>query len=90
MLDKTEADVATITVGVLDDAYCGWFTAESECEMALRDWFHATKDTREVTYLAYRAALDREEASARELELRWDTASGCGEAAAAKPQNVAE
>jgi hypothetical protein len=74
MFDETEADVATITVAVIDDAYCAWFTAESECEMALRDWFHASRDGREPAYLAYVAALDREEASARDMARLWDPA----------------
>jgi hypothetical protein len=76
MLDKTEADTTAITVGVIDDAYCAWFTAESACEMALRDWFSATGEERERTYLAYVAALDCEEASARDLARRWDAAPG--------------
>ena len=90
MPDRTETDATTITVGVIDDAYCVWFTAESECEMALRDWFSATREGREAAYFAYTAALDREEASARDLQHLWDTGHACGATAVPAPQNVAD
>ena len=50
----------------------------------------ATREHRELTYLAYIAALDREEASARDLQQVWDRASGCHEALLAKAQNVSD
>ncbi|HUA71983.1 MAG TPA: hypothetical protein VMA96_12895 [Solirubrobacteraceae bacterium] len=56
---------------LLDDAYLAWFSAESECEQALRAWFHGTDGGRPGAYLAYRIALDREEAAARNLERVW-------------------
>ena len=46
MPDKTEADVATIGVRLIDDAYLAWFDAESECETTLREWFQATEGGR--------------------------------------------
>jgi len=74
MIDKAETDIAAIGVRLLDDAYLAWFSAESECERALHAWFQATGDHRVTAYFAYRAALDREEASARELERLWQLA----------------
>jgi hypothetical protein len=90
MLDESETNVRTMTVRLIDNAYCAWLTAETECETALRDWFHATREHRELTYLAYTAALDREEASARDLEQLWDRASACHEALLANAENVSD
>ena len=90
MLDESETDVRTMMVRQIDNAYCGWFTAETECETALRDWFHASGEARELTYLAYVTALDREEVAARALQELWDGASGCHEALLAKAQNVSD
>jgi hypothetical protein len=64
MLENTESEVASIGVRLIDDAYLAWFGAETEAETLLRAWFQATGQRREVAYLAYRAALEREEASA--------------------------
>ena len=71
MSDKTHTEIATLTVGVIDDPYCAWFTAESECAVALRAWRGATGADRELAYITYVAALDREEAAARALERYW-------------------
>ena len=90
MPDKTEADVATIGVRLIDDAYLAWFDAESECETTLRAWFQATEDGRERAYLAYVAALDREEASARHLERLWSMASTCYDTLAEQTESVSE
>jgi hypothetical protein len=77
MLESTEAEVAMIGVRLIDDAYLAWFYAESEAETMLRGWFQATGERRKVAYLAYRAALEREEAAARDLERLWLLASTC-------------
>ncbi len=69
MTDNANSEVATIGVRLFDDAYLAWFSAESECEDALRPWFQSTREQRATTYFAYRVALDREEAAARDLEL---------------------
>jgi hypothetical protein len=90
MLDESETDVRTMTVRLIDDAYCAWFTAETECETALLDWFHARGETRELTYLAYITALDHEEASARALQELWDGASASHEALRAKVEKVSD
>ena len=74
MIDKAETQVAAIGVRLLDDSYLAWFSAESECEQALHAWFRTTGDLRATAYFAYRAALDREEAAARDLERLWQLA----------------
>ena len=42
--------------------------AESECGRTLHAWFERTADTPVDAYFAYRAALDQEEAAARDLQ----------------------
>jgi hypothetical protein len=90
MIDNAEAEVATIGVRLIDDAYLAWFGAESECETMLREWFRATGQQRESAYLAYRAALDREEASARDLERLWVLASPRHGGVVDKTESVSE
>jgi hypothetical protein len=68
MTGQLEPEVAEIGVRLLDDAYMAWFAAESECEQALRAWFDGTSGNRARAYFAYRAALDREEAAAHDLQ----------------------
>lgn len=77
MIDNNETQLAAIGVRLLDDAYLAWFSAESECEHALRGWFRGTGAQRATAYFAYRAALDREEAAARDLERLWQLAEPC-------------
>jgi len=77
MIDKAETELAAIGVRLLDDSYLAWFSAESECEQALHAWSRATGDQRATAYFAYRAALDREEAAARDLERLWRMAEPC-------------
>jgi hypothetical protein len=64
---------AETTLGRYDRIYVAWFEAESECQQALRKWFERARSDRvrsdrDGTYTTYRAALDREEAAARDLE----------------------
>ena len=90
MLENTEAEVAKFEVRLIDDAYLGWLGAESEAEIMLRGWFDTTGERREAAYLGYRAALEREEASARDLERLWRLASTCHDARAEKTESVSE
>ena len=46
-----------------------WTAAEAESGQALRAWFAATAPDRVAAYLAYHAAVDREEAAAHDLQL---------------------
>ncbi len=70
MIQDAETDVAKIGIRLLDDAYLAWFSAESESERALRDWFEGT-GAGAGGYHRYRAALDREEAAAGDLQRLW-------------------
>ena len=63
----TSRDMAVIGVRLLDDAHMTWVAAEIVSEHALRAWFDAPAPQRPGAYLAYRAAVDREEAAARDL-----------------------
>ena len=58
---NTSRDLAVIAVRVLDDAHMTWVAAEVESEHALRAWFDAGAPQGAGAYLAYRAAVDREE-----------------------------
>jgi hypothetical protein len=70
MIDNAQTEVAAIDVR-LDDAYLAWFSAESECESTLHGWFRAPDDLSAGAYLAYQAALEREEDAARDLQRLW-------------------
>ena len=65
---NTSYDLAVIAVRVLDDARMTWVAAEVDSEHALRAWFDAATPEGGDAYLAYRAAVDREEAAARDLQ----------------------
>jgi hypothetical protein len=61
-------DFAVIGVRLLDDAHMTWVQAEIESAHALRGWFEAAASRRTAAYHGYRAASDREEAAARDLQ----------------------
>jgi hypothetical protein len=65
---STSRDLAVIAVRVLDDAHMTWVAAEVEAGYALRAWFDAGARPGAGAYHAYRAAVDREEAAARDLQ----------------------
>ena len=90
MTENTQTEVATIGVRLLDDAYLAWFGAESDCERALRAWFGAAGDESATAYSAYRAALDREDAAARDLERLWQLAETCHAALVHETELAAE
>jgi hypothetical protein len=46
-----------------------WVAEEMDSEQALRAWFDAAPAQGPGAYAAYRAAVDREEAAARDLQL---------------------
>ena len=75
----TSRDLAVIAVRVLDDAHMTWVAAEVESEHALRAWFDASARQGAGAYLVYRAALDREEAAARDLQRLSDLTQPCQE-----------
>jgi hypothetical protein len=90
MTEKFGQEVAEIGVRLLDDAYIAWFAAESECEQALRAWFDGTSDNRGEAYFAYRAALDREEAAAHDLQRLGALAEPCRDNLASRGAGVLE
>ena len=65
---NTNNDLGVIAVRLLDDAHLTWVAAEVESEHALRAWFTEGASHRATAYPAYRAAVDREEAAARDLQ----------------------
>ena len=71
MIDDDQTDIAAIGARLLTDASLAWFSAEIECDQALRAWFDSSGDRAAAAYLSYRAALDREEAAADDLERLW-------------------
>jgi hypothetical protein len=79
MITNAETELAEIGVRLLDDAYLAWFSAESEAERALRAWSGGLGGDRTAAYAAYRAALDREEAAARDLQRLSELAEPCRE-----------
>lgn len=68
MTQKLGDELAEIGVRLLDDAYIAWLDAESDCQRALSGWFAGASGNSTEAYLAYAAALDREEAAARDLQ----------------------
>jgi hypothetical protein len=60
-------DVGGIAIRLLDDAYSTWVQAQVECHEALRAWLDADTGN-QLAFYVYRAALDREEAAAIDLE----------------------
>jgi hypothetical protein len=74
---NTSRALAAIAVRVLDDAHMTWVAAEVESGYALRAWFDAGAPHAAGAYLAYRAAIDREEAAAGDLQRLADLTQPC-------------
>jgi hypothetical protein len=55
-------------IRLVDEAHASWSLAAVQCAEALRAWRDAGPFDRTAANAAYRAALDREEAAARDLE----------------------
>jgi hypothetical protein len=68
MPQRISREVARIGIRLIDEAYMSWCTAQLQCQNALRAWFDAGPRDRAEANCAYRAALDREQAAARDLE----------------------
>ena len=76
---STGHDLAVIAVRALDDAYMTWVAAEVDSEHALRAWFGAGPPQSADAYLAYRVAVGREEAAARDLQRLSELTQPCQE-----------
>lgn len=68
-----EHELAKIGVRLVDGAFMAWLVAERECDAALTAW----QEERPGAYWAYRAALDREEAAALDLQRLSELAGPC-------------
>jgi hypothetical protein len=68
MARRSSRGVASIGIRLVDEAYVSWCTAQMQCQTALRQWFDAGPRDRAEANSIYRAALDREQAAARDLE----------------------
>ena len=77
MTEELAQEVARIGVRLLDEAYMVWLAAEGACEEALRGWSAETSRVGAEAYCKYRAALDREEAAARDLQKLHEVAQSC-------------
>ena len=53
---------------VRDVAHMEWIAAEVDSEYALHAWYKADMPEAAAAYVAYRAAAEREEAAARDLQ----------------------
>ena len=67
-------ELAEIGIRLLDEAHVAWQRAELECEQALLAWYDGSPRTSAARYLSYRAALDREQSAARDLQRLWELA----------------
>ena len=70
---------AVIAARALDVAHMAWVAAEVEAEHALRAWFEASAPQDAIAYLTYRAAVDREEMAAGDLQRLSELTQSCQE-----------
>lgn len=70
-LDQLAHEVAMTGIRLIDDAHVSWRCAQAATALALAAWRDAAPSHRAALSLGYRAALDREEAAARDLERLW-------------------
>lgn len=82
---RNRDEVVEIGIRLLDDAHAAWQRAELECEQMLEAWYDGPPRTALDRYRSYQAALDREEAAARDLERLWEIASGRPASRAPRP-----
>lgn len=71
----TRRDAAEIGVRLLDDAHTAWLLAERAADQALEEWRSGGVGTRSARYGVYRAAVEREEAAARDLRRLYEIAT---------------
>lgn len=68
MTTATTRELAEIGIRLLDEAFQSWEAAQRCCDEALHRWREAAPGRRAAAHAAYNAALDREEAAARDLQ----------------------
>ena len=81
--DTLTARAARVGARLADGAYRAWQFAQIECDLALVAWRVAGPQLGAAAHQAYRAALDREEAAARDFEELCRVAGGLASAEAA-------
>jgi hypothetical protein len=74
MARRVSGEVASTGLRLVDEAYMSWRTAQMQCQTAMRAWFDARPRYRAEANSVYRAALDREQAAAHDLESLSDLA----------------
>ena len=74
-----DREIAAIGTRLLDDAYMAWFLAQHEADEALGAWFDPGARSRALAYRTYCAAVDREEAAARDLQRLTEISAPCVE-----------
>jgi hypothetical protein len=79
MTDDEMRALAEIGVRLCDDAYMMWLSAECEAAQLLLGWHTARPSEWRTACAAYQAALDREEAAARDLERLHQVTAPCQE-----------
>jgi hypothetical protein len=67
MAQVVDREVAAIGIRLIDDAYMAWVAEAAESSRALSVWFDQIGPA-DNAYHAYLAALDREDAAARNLQ----------------------
>jgi hypothetical protein len=75
----TRLELWLIGVRLRDDAHLAWEAAELEAGRALRSWLEGA-DGQHAAYQTYRAAVDREEAAARDVERLYGLTRACAAA----------
>lgn len=78
-------EIVEIGIRLLDAAHVAWQRAELECEEMLNAWYDGPPRAAVDQYRSYQAALDREEAAARDLERLWNVASGRATSTSPRP-----
>ncbi|MCW3012935.1 MAG: hypothetical protein JWO02_27 [Solirubrobacterales bacterium] len=68
---NARTELSDIGIRLLNEVHMAWSSAAFECEQALHAWFDAAPRHRASSYVAYRAALDREAAAAHALGRLW-------------------
>jgi hypothetical protein len=66
--------LAAVTACLVEDAYRDWNSAATEVDSALDGWAAASAEVSPVAEAAYRAAVEREERAAWQLERMLDMA----------------
>ena len=87
MAQVVDRELAAIGIRLIDDAHMAWVAAAAESARTLRIWFDGIAPNHEA-YCAYVAALDREEAAARDLQRLSAVSEPCAAALTGSEQEL--